>query len=94
MAKERRSEVDGDMYTTGTCTGCGRWGHAFSFCMYCGEDTGMYFHPDSNTEYNNPRNEPQFDSENESDEIVKNNYTNIKEENDNEKSMVKKPKFV
>jgi hypothetical protein len=56
-----------DEYTTGTCVCCGRWGPAFSYCGFCGEDSGMYFQPEPNTDYNNPNNEPSYHSEEETD---------------------------
>jgi hypothetical protein len=53
MAKELTQ--DEDVPTIGTCTGCGQWGHAFSYCGNCGEDSGQIFFPDPNTDYTKER---------------------------------------
>jgi hypothetical protein len=47
----REVQSDDDIYTTGTCVCCGRWGPAFSFCGYCGEHTGRYYQAEEGVDY-------------------------------------------
>jgi hypothetical protein len=62
LAKELLDE-DENLPSIGTCTGCGRWGHAFMHCMQCGEDSGQIFFPDPNTDYNSDNKPSDVDTE-------------------------------